>query len=149
MEFFDKIGKKASQTYKEATEKTGKLAKEAKLKMLISDDKSKIEEIYEQIGKKVYEKHIREEDISIKEELLEECSKIDVLSDEIETARMDILHLKDRKQCPNCYYEIEKEYHFCPNCGVKQEEIPEEKTEVKEVEIVENPEEETTEKEEE
>lgn len=138
MDFFDKLGKKATQTYKDAAEKTGKLAKEAKLKMLMNDNKEKIQELYEQIGKKVYEKHIREENISIKEELLEECSKIDVLSDEIEAARMDILQLKDRRQCSNCYCEIDKEDNFCPNCGVKQEKEPEEEIEeVKEVEVIE------------
>ena len=42
MEFLDKLTKKASETYKGAAEKTGKLAKEAKLKMKISDNKSKM-----------------------------------------------------------------------------------------------------------
>ena len=42
MEFFDKLTKKASETYKGAAEKTGKLAKEAKLKIKISENKSKI-----------------------------------------------------------------------------------------------------------
>lgn len=136
MDFFDKLGKKASQTYKTTAEKTSKLAKEAKLKMLISDNKSKISEIYEEIGKKVYEKHIREENINIKEELEEECSKIDVLSDEIETARMDILNLRDKKQCEQCYYEIDIDYNYCPNCGAKQEKEEVESEEVKEVEVI-------------
>lgn len=134
MEFFDKLGKKASETYKEAAQRTSKLAKETKLKILINDDKSKISDSYQEIGKKVYEKHIREEDINIKEELIEECSKIDVLSDEIETARMDILNLRDKKQCPHCFYEIDLEYNYCPNCGEKQEK---EEQEAKEVEILE------------
>ena len=47
MEFFDKLTKKASETYKGAAEKTGKIAKEAKLKLKISDNKSKINDIYE------------------------------------------------------------------------------------------------------
>ena len=38
MEFFDKLGKKASETYKEAAQRTSKLAKETKLKMLINDE---------------------------------------------------------------------------------------------------------------
>ena len=33
MEFFDKLGKKASEAYKVTADKTGKIAKEAKLKM--------------------------------------------------------------------------------------------------------------------
>ena len=69
MDFFDKLGKTASKTYKGAAEITGKLAKEAKLKMKMAENKAKIEDIYEEIGKKVYEKHIREENINIKDEL--------------------------------------------------------------------------------
>ena len=46
MEFFDKLGKKASEAYKVTADKTGKLAKEAKLRMKIADLKSQINEIY-------------------------------------------------------------------------------------------------------
>ena len=122
MEFFDKLGKKASEAYKVTADKTGKIAKETKLRFKISDLKSKINEIYEEIGKEVYQKHIREEEISIKKDLEEQCTKIDVMSDEIETLLKECLELKDRKQCPNCYAEIDKEMKFCPECGAKQEE---------------------------
>ena len=134
MDFFDKLGKTASNTYKSAAELTGKLAKEAKLKMKMSENKAKIEDIYEEIGKKVYEKHIREEDISIKDDLVEECLKIDKLSEIIKEARMELLKLKDLKQCKNCYEEIEIDDNFCPKCGEKQED---KKEEAKEVEILE------------
>ena len=53
MEFLDKITKKASETYKGAAEKTGKIAKEAKLKIKINDNKCKISDLYEEIGKSV------------------------------------------------------------------------------------------------
>ena len=62
MEFFDKLSKKASDTYKGAAEKTGKLAKETKLKIKINDNKSKINVLYQEIGKKVYQKHIDEQE---------------------------------------------------------------------------------------
>ena len=65
MEIFDKIGNMASETYKFTTEKTSKLAKEAKIKMKINENKSKIDDIYEEIGKVIYQKHVREEDINI------------------------------------------------------------------------------------
>ena len=55
MDFFDKLGKKASETYKGAAEKTSKIAKETKLKMAINENKSKINDLYEEIGKKIYE----------------------------------------------------------------------------------------------
>ena len=133
MEFFDKLGKKASEAYKITADKTGKIAKETKLKLKINELKSQVSEIYEEIGKKVYEKHVREENISIKQDLESECTRIDVLSDEIEELLQQCLNLKDKKQCPKCYKEIDKEDKFCPNCGEKQtNEQP------KEVEILED-----------
>ena len=98
-------------------------------------NKNKISDLYEEIGKKVYEKHVREENIDIKTELEEECTKIDVLSDEIESNLKQCLELKDKRQCPSCFAEIEKDVKFCPKCGAKQEEIQEETA--KEVEVIE------------
>lgn len=121
MNLLDEIGKKASQTYKSAAEKTGKLSKIAKLKMKMNEDKDEIEELYQEIGKKIYEKHIREEEMDITSFLEERCSDIDLLCDEIEGIRKELLNLKDKKQCPNCYSEIESDYQFCPNCGQKQQ----------------------------
>lgn len=131
MDFFNKIGKKVSETYDATAEKTGKLAKEAKLKMKINENKSNINDIYQEIGKKVYEKHVREENIDIKTELEEECTKIDVLSAEIETCLKSILELKDRKQCPKCHTELELNAKFCVNCGEKQLDA-----EVKDAEVI-------------
>ncbi len=135
MKFFDKLGKTASEAYKVTADKTGKLAKEAKLRMKMGELKSEINEIYKDIGKAIYENHVREEKQDIKNELEEKCTKIDCLSDEIESILKECLELKDKKQCPNCYVEIEKDVKFCPECGTKQEAINQE---TKEVEIIDN-----------
>lgn len=124
MELFDKIGKKASQTYKYTTEKTNKIAKEAKLKMSMSENKSKIDSIYEKIGKSIYEYHISNEtrDNEKIEKIIEEyCIEIDEISDNIEVQRKEILMLRDKKQCENCYCEIDSNDNFCPNCGLRQD----------------------------
>ena len=84
-----------------------------------------------EIGKKVYEKHVRQENIDIKADLEEECAKIDILSSEIESCLTSILELKDKKQCIKCHAEIDENAVFCPKCGEKQPEI-----EVKEAEVV-------------
>ena len=131
MGFFDKLGKKASSVYDATAEKTGKLAKEAKLRMKINENKSDINDLYKEIGRKIYEKHVREENIDIKSELEEECTKIDVLSAEIETCLKSILELKDKRQCEQCHAEIELKDVFCPKCGAKQPE-----TEVLNAEVV-------------
>ena len=120
MGFFDNLSKKASAAYDATAEKTGKLAKEAKLRMKINENKSDINDLYKEIGRKVYEKHVREENIDIKSELEEECTKIDVLSAEIETCLKSILELKDKKQCEKCHAEIEAKNAFCPKCGAQQ-----------------------------
>ena len=131
MDFFDKLGKKASEAYKVTADKTGKIAKETKLKFKISELKSKIEEIYEEIGKKVYEKHVAKEEISIEKDLAEQCNNIDQMSNEIEKLLQECLELKDKKQCPECFKEIDKNMKFCPECGAKQE-----TEQVKEPEII-------------
>lgn len=123
MDFLNKIGKKVSQTYDATAEKTSKLAKEAKLRMKINENKSDIKDLYREIGKKVYEKHVREENIDINKDLEEECTKIDVLSSEIETCLKSILELKERKQCPKCHSEIDLEDAYCPRCGEKQPDV--------------------------
>ena len=121
MDFFDKLGKKASEAYKITADKTGKIAKETKIKFKMSELKSQIEELYEEIGKKVYESHVRGKAIE-KNEIEEECVKIDVLAGEIEDLQNETLDLKDKKQCTNCFFEIDKEDKYCRNCGLKQDE---------------------------
>ena len=121
MEFFNKLEEMATETYKYTTEKTSKFARETKLKMKINENKSSINKLYEKIGKITYQKHVREENINIKEDIEEDCKKIDELSSEIENCRMELLNLKEKKQCPNCYMEIKLDYQYCPNCGEEQE----------------------------
>lgn len=137
MEFFDKLTKKASETYKGAAEKTGKIAKETKLKLKMSENKSKINDIYEEIGKKVYQKHISDEELCIKKDLEEECTKIDILSSEIETYNREILALSNLKECVECKEKLQKDAKFCTKCGAKQ---PEEEPEnVLEAEVLQSP----------
>ena len=135
MDFLNKLGKKASETYKVTTEKTGKLAQEVKLKLKMNENKSQISELYKEIGAKVYEQHIREEKIDIKEELEEQCIKIDVLANEIEEILNQILALKDKKQCEKCFTEININDKFCPACGAEQQMDTEE--DAREVEVIE------------
>ena len=121
MEFFNKISEKASTAYKVTAAKTGKLAKEAKLKLKMSNLKSQINDIYLDIGAKMYEKHLLKEDINIKNDLEEECTKIDILTNQIEEILNECLELNNKKQCLKCFAKIDKDCKFCPECGTKQE----------------------------
>ena len=123
MEIFDKIGEVASQTYKYTTEKADKIAKETKLKMKMNENKSKIENLYNEIGEAVYRRHISVNKENFDEEINNACEEIDKISKQIEQQNNELLNLKDRKLCQNCHEKIEKESKYCPNCGMEQNEV--------------------------
>lgn len=115
MSFFNDLGKKQLKT-------TAKIATEAKLRIEIVENKERIKEFYQELGRKVYENHIRGENINIDELISEDCSKIDTLSKEIENARKEILELNNKKMCKKCFAEIETNSIFCSQCGERQTE---------------------------
>ena len=119
MEFFEKLGKKASETYKTAAEKTNKIAGDTKLKVKISDNKSKINDLYMEIGKKVYQKYKQDGNIDIKDDIKAELENIDKLAEEIEKYETERLELSDMIQCPNCKNKVEKNAKYCPVCGAE------------------------------
>ena len=131
MDFFEKLGKKATETFNSAAEKTNKIASETKIKIKINDCKSKIKDLYQDIGKVVYQKLVLDGKIEVKEDIEEQLSKISELTNQIEEYEKQILELSDMKQCINCKNKIEKKVKFCPECGAEQ---PEEV--VHEVEVV-------------
>ncbi len=118
MDFFDKLGKKASETYKVTAEKTTKIAKETKLKLEINNYKSNMEDIYKIVGKKIYQKYSAQEEMQL-EDIQEELNKLDEISGKIDIANKEIMSLKDKIKCSNCNYEMNEEYDYCPKCGTK------------------------------
>ena len=129
MEMIDKIGKKAADTYQHAVKTTGKLTRELRLRSMLSENKAKIEDLYENIGRYVYEKYLLGEQIEIQNELLHDCTLIDIIASEVEDIRMELLKLKELKQCPKCHHEINLTDSFCPNCGEPQQKKIENQTE--------------------
>ena len=135
MDFFEKLTKKASETYKTAAEKTNKLANETKLKLKMNDCKSKINDLYKEIGRKVYEKYTLDGNLDIKADIETELNNIQSLVDEIKSCEKQMLELSNIKECINCNSQMEMSARFCPVCGAEQPEI------VKAAEVVETAEE--------
>ena len=134
MDFFDKLGKKATETYKATAEKTSKIAKGTKLKIKMGELKSEVSDLYEEIGKKVYEKHeLGKKSIDFEKDLNKELTKLEEVTKQIAQINEECLTLKDKKRCSKCNKEIEDDAKFCPNCGEKQE-----VQEAKKVEVVED-----------
>ena len=127
MNFFDKLTKKATETYQYTKEKTTKLSEELKLKNRINENKNKIEDLYEELGKGVYKEYKTGEKCGAEEK----CEEISKLEEEISKLKMDILSIKDMKKCIACNEEIEIKAIYCSKCGAKQPEV-EEKVEIKE-----------------
>ena len=132
MDFLNKLGKKASETYQVTKEKTAKFSSELKLKWKINEAKNKIANLYEEIGEHVYNQYKTNLDEG-KKELEEKCEEISKQFDEIAKLETEILALKEVKKCVECKQEINKKDDFCPKCGKEQpRENVEEKVEVQE-----------------
>lgn len=142
MDFFNKLGKKAEETYQAAKEKTTNLSEELKVKGKISDEKEKIEKLYAEIGKFVYDELKEGRDAS-REEVNNKCEEIRKSEDEIGKLNDKLRALKGLKLCPNCQTEMDIKAEYCPKCGKEQPkveyvEVKPEPEEAKEVENTEN-----------
>jgi len=58
--------------------------------------------------------------IDIQAELKDECTKIDALATDAHELNLELLQLKNLKQCAHCHTHIETDSNYCPNCGYKQ-----------------------------
>lgn len=135
MDFFDKLSKKATETYKNVADKTNKMASESNIKGKMNENKKKITAIYTEIGKKVYQRYATDGNLDVKNDIQEELNRIDELAKEIEKAEEELLTLSGMKKCIKCNQNVPINSKFCPSCGAEQPEIVQE---VKEAEVVDN-----------
>lgn len=140
MDFFNKLGKKASQTYQATKEKATNLSDELKLRGKISEKKEKMEKLYKEIGEIVFNEVKDGKDAS-RDVILPKCDEISKIKDEISKLEAEILAVKKIKKCTNCGTEIDINAEFCSKCGkeqpkVEKVEIKEEPTQVENAEVV-------------
>ena len=121
MELFNKIGEALLETYRKTSDKADKFTRETKLKIKMNESKSKIEELYKEIGAATYRIHISRENDNAEEQIKNSCDEIDRISAEIEKDNDEFLKIKNKKQCTNCHEEIEITDKYCPKCGMEQD----------------------------
>ena len=141
MDFFNKLGKKASETYQATKEKATNISEEFKLKGKISDLKERKMTLYTEIGEIVY-KDVKDGKDVARDEVTPKCDEISKINDEISKLETEILNFKNIKICVGCGKELELENNFCSNCGKEQpkiEKVDIEKapSETKEAEVIE------------
>lgn len=134
-EISKKVGDTATTTYNTVADKSGKLIEETKLKIAISDKETDIDEVYEEIGKAVYNAYKAGEDVG--KEFTKQSKKIDKLNEEIKEMNKKILFNKSLRVCETCGETISLQSKFCTNCGEKQKAVKfkEEKKVIKKEEV--------------
>lgn len=112
MAFLDDI-KKATKTI---AQKTGDMVEVSKLTLSISQEKDKINKIYTDIGKAVYEQYKLGNDIGFGDL----CSAVEEHERKIDELQQKINEIKNVRKCISCGAEISADTVYCPQCGAKQ-----------------------------
>lgn len=133
MDFFSKLSKKATETYQFTKEKATSISEELKIKGKINDLKQDVEELYLNIGKKVYTE-LKDGKTVAEEEILEKCEQISKANDEISKLKDKLLSIKKVKNCPSCGAKLEFDDLYCSKCGKEQPKVENIEVEKKEPE---------------
>jgi Glu-tRNA(Gln) amidotransferase subunit E-like FAD-binding protein len=108
------IEKGAEATFKKSEE----LYNITKLKMEISSQEELIQDMYAEIGEKIFKKHIHGR---FSDRDLEDYFKtIRKARREIDELNKRINNIKKRKLCKICSAEMLSKDKYCPKCGLKQ-----------------------------
>lgn len=123
-EVFDKIREQANKAKdgavkitKTVIDKTNNVVNQTKLKLAIAETKEKIEDVYTDIGKAVYEKYLTDGEIA--DYVSEKCSKIDALSEEAAELSERLSELKENVKCQSCGAYNHSDDVYCSKCGEK------------------------------
>ena len=114
---FSVVASETKKLTKTVAGKTSNFVDITKLNIALSDTDKKIAEIYEEIGKTVYQKYCDDEPIT--DDFSELCEAIDEFVSEKETIKAQIAELKKSIPCPECGQNNDKENEFCAKCGAK------------------------------
>ena len=123
MDIIENIKDTISKTGKTAVKKTKDLAGIAKITAEIEETKNLIDEVYQEIGKKycsLYDKDTAGEEFAVN------VATIHSLTEHLEELRNRRLTLRGKVKCEGCGKSVNDEFTFCPHCGARLPEIPEE-----------------------
>lgn len=119
MAFFENLGKKVGEAAQAAAKKSGELVETTKLNVNINSEEDKIQKLYAQIGKAVFDKFA--ESGAAEDYIKEACEAIIVHEQNIKSLREKIAAVKGTKACIGCGAEMDRTQIFCSKCGAKNE----------------------------
>lgn len=121
-DFMDKLKKNAFMAKDEAFKfgrhvwnQAENMVDRTKVNIAINDTESKINDIYAEIGEKIYS-HYNNGDFT-EEEIEDKCKKIDSLAEEMNALKEKLAELKKTVKCPNCGEYNDEGNKFCSKCG--------------------------------
>lgn len=123
MAFIDDVKDTLTKTGKTAVKKTKDLAAIAKVTADIEETKSLLKAVYIEIGKKYCEMYTKS---TAQEEFAINVATSENLKEQLEALRVERLTLRGKVRCPACGKAVDNTYTFCPYCGTKFPEPPEE-----------------------
>lgn len=117
MEFFDNAVNKAKEALDIAYKKTEEAVNVQKSKFDVATIESKRAKDFEALGQIYYEavKDLSDNDPSVAELV----AAIKEKNEKIDSLRRDIRSTKNKRICPSCNAEIDKDAVFCSSCGEK------------------------------
>lgn len=119
MAFLENLGKKVGEAAQAAAKKSGELVEITKLNVNIGSEEDKIQKIYSQIGKNLFEKY--KASGAVDEDFREACETIKVHEQNIASLKDKIMELKSIKACIGCGAEMDRTQAFCSKCGARNE----------------------------
>jgi len=122
MAFLENLGKRVGEAAQAAAKKSSELVEITKLNVSINSEEDKIQKLYTQIGKTIFEKFKSEG--SIDPDVSESCQAIIGHEQNIKALKEKIAEIKGLKACINCGTEMEKNQIYCSKCGAKNEPAP-------------------------
>ncbi len=81
----------------------------------VAEIRTKIDQLYKEIGKAVYNAHTTEADTA--EEINQYVEEISALKEAMQEKEETKQAIRNQKTCPGCGKGVGKDHSFCPYCG--------------------------------
>lgn len=113
MAFWDNFSQKASETTAKAMQKAKEMSDIAKLNSMISEEETKINNTYYQIGKLYVAMHHQD----YEEEFVGMVTTIREADEKIKSYKQQVQDIKGVMCCTQCGAEVQAGVAFCSSCG--------------------------------
>lgn len=115
MGFFEDVGAHLSAAGNEAYKAAKDLAGTGKLSFKLAEESGKLDEMFEMLGRTVYDARVNERE----EDLTAAIEEIRAKEQEIAALREELARRHNKKICKACGARTSDKNAYCPACGAK------------------------------